>query len=189
MTTGVPRDTREARGSALISAIVLLVLVGIVGIILLHATRIDVRTSLAGVRTKEAFYIAEAGLEMARDQLRLTHAASSRTACLDDAVAAAAGPNGAIDFSPDALRVVYDVSGRPTGFSGYGDDIPLRPFTAFASGAYAAFLTYAPAGPTPGGPVLVTAVGAGSEGAFQQVQAIVEATAGFPMREIGHRKP
>ncbi len=165
MTTAAPRRASWQEGSALISAVVLLVFIGVVGIILLRSTRLDVESSLAQVREKEAFYLAQSGLETARDQLR-----SNRTQAAA-AIATAAGPNGTIDFSVGAVRVIHDRSGRPIGFGGFGDDIPLRPFTALADGAYAAFVT----SDDRSGRVLVTGVGAVGAPSLAVVQAALDA--------------
>jgi len=67
------RNRAQARtedGSALLLAIFVLVLLTGMGVVLLFASRTDVRMSQADSRAKKAFYIAEAGLETAREQLR-----------------------------------------------------------------------------------------------------------------------
>jgi len=83
------------------------------------------------------------------------------------------------DFSPDALRATYDSAGNLTGFTGFGDDVPVRGTTSFASGSFAAFLTNdvvdsgAPLTDT-NDRVMITAVGAGEDRSLEVVQAVVE---------------
>lgn len=160
MTARSGARAREQRGSALLSAVVLLVLVGVVGIVLMRSTRRDVQSSLAQMHAREAYYLAQSGVETAREQLRSTQGA----------LAVAAGPNGRIDFSIDTLRVVYDHVGRPIGFDGYGDDVPLRPFTLLGAGAYAAFVIEEDAR----GGLHVAALGASLEPSLSRIDVVME---------------
>jgi len=172
------------RGFSLVLAVFVLALLTGVGLALLFLTRSEVKMGQASLRTKQAFYLAEAGLENAR----LTLFEVNRNHPFDDDLVAAAGANGVIDFDPAAIRPVYDSQDRVTGFTGYGDDVPLAPLAAFGDGWYIAFLTNDPDEPDPfqlnladsNDRVMVTAVGAGPSHSVEVVQAILESTSLLP---------
>jgi len=74
------REDRVQRedGSALILAAVVLVLLTAAGVVLLFASRTDVRTSLADLRAKRALSTSRRpGSRAGRDQLRLDNASSA----------------------------------------------------------------------------------------------------------------
>jgi len=177
------RRTNE-RGSAMVMAVFVLVMLTGMGVALLFLSRNEVRMSQASLRAKQAFYIAEAGVENAR----LTLYAANRGEPFTDDLQAAAGSNGMLEIDPDAIRPVYDSNGNVTGFSGYGDDVPLAPTTAFGDGWYIAFLTNDPNEPDPfqlnttdtNDRVMITSVAAGPDRSFEVVQAIVELVQIFP---------
>jgi hypothetical protein len=156
---------------------VLAMLTGI-GVTLLALSRQETRMSRASLRAKQAFYIAEAGIESAR----LTLYASNRNGPFTDDLLAAAGPNGVLEIDPEAIRPVYDSNGGLTGFTGVGDDLPLAPLTALGDGWYTAFLTNDPAEPDPfqfntsdtNQRLMITGVAGGADGSFEVAQAIVE---------------
>jgi hypothetical protein len=181
--------SRDERGSALIMAIFVLVLLAGMGASLLFVSETEVKMSRVDARSKQVFYVAEAGLEDGRETLRVTNLAdlaASDRATLDDELTAAAGANGIIDFDPAALKAVHDSTGNVTGFTGYGDDVPLRAITTFGSGKYVSFLTNdALDGKTSTNDtndrVLITAVGTGSDRSLEIVQAIVERRTFPPM--------
>jgi hypothetical protein len=171
------------RGSALIMAIVVLFMLAVTGISLLFLGESDKRMNIANVRDKRTFFIAEAGLEDAREQLRLSNLASPDTTRYTEEITTAAGANGSIDFDPATLSATYDANGNVTGLTGYGDDVPLRGLTSFtgSGGWYAAFLTNDAA--ETGGVTtktdanhraMITAIGAGPKRSIKMVQAIVE---------------
>ena len=172
------------RGSALIMAIVVLFLLAVTGISLLFLGESDKRMNIANVRDKRTFFIAEAGLEDAREQLRLSNLASADTTRYTEEITTAAGADGFVNFDPTTLSATYDASGNVTGFTGYGDDVPLRVLTNFNGGWYAAFLTNdaAEIGGTGGVTskvdnnhrAMITAIGAGPKRSIKVVQAIVE---------------
>ncbi len=167
---------RQETGSAMIMAIFVLVLLTSIGTALLFMTQVEVQMSQTDLSSKQAFYIAEAGLEDGR----ITLWDFNRAGEFDDDLLAAAGPGAppAFDFDLANLVVQYDKDGNPTGFTGYGNDVPLRPFTPFAGGAYIVFLTNDAidgVGNTADSNerVMITSIGAGEDRSVEVVHAIV----------------
>ena len=170
------------RGSALVLAIVVLVVLTFVGIALLTLCQYEGRMAQADARTKSVFYVAEAGLEHARQTLVDTDAISASPGLIDEELDDAAGVDDVFDLDPETIRPVYDANGQVTGFSGYGDDVPLQAFTSFGPGGYIAFLrndgiddAVDPLVDTNDIAVL-TAIGAGSGSSVEVVQALVQRT-------------
>ncbi len=161
------------RGSALLMAVFTLFLVSSSGLGLLLLTHTS--TSMAGSdrSAKNAFYMAEAGQENGR----MTLFGTNGTGTFDDDLVGAAGANGVLDLDPSALRAVRDADGDVVGFTGFGDDTPLRATTSLGDGWFAAFLTNDPAeaGALVDGNdrVLVTGVGAGRNDSLEVVQALL----------------
>ena len=93
--------------------------------VLLFLSQHEARMGRVNVRTKQAFYLAEAGIEDARRTLFNSNADED----FDNDLQAAAGPDTDLDFDRDALQVNYDADGNITGLSGYNDDVPLRSLT------------------------------------------------------------
>ena len=178
---------RNERGSALVMAIFVMALLAAMGMTLLFVTENEARTGQVDQRAKRSFFLAEAGLEKARETMRVdnyTDVSAANRQTFDDELVTAAGANGVFNFSPTTLRLVYNSSGVVTGYTGAGDDVPVRAVTAFGSGFYAAFLTNDIADAnTPltdtNDRVKVTAVGAGANRSMEMVQAVVERTS-FP---------
>ena len=173
----------DEHGSALVVAIFVLVLLTGMGTALLFMTRTEIDASQASVRTKKAFYFAEAGIEDGRTALwHLNHAES-----FDDELADAAGSDGTMDFDPLAILPVYDADENVIAFTGFNDDVPLVARTSTAEGWYAAFLTNDPVDIANGLPltdtnerVMITSIGVGQDRSVEVVQAIVELTAFLP---------
>jgi hypothetical protein len=171
--------TDDERGSALVMAVFVLVLLTGMGTALLFMTQTEVNMSQAGLRSKAAFFYAEAGLEHARMTLFNLNGGEPFG---DDLLAAAnSGSPPTIDFDPTAVRAVRDGNGNVTAFTGFGNDVPLISRTALDDGWYAGFLTNDPAEPLgisspvdTNDRVMLTGVGAGSDGSFEVVQAIIE---------------
>ena len=160
-------------------AIFVLFLLTSMGGALLFMADSDVKMNKAGLRAKAAFYQAEAALENARNVLRVRNLASASTSSFTDELAAAAGTDLSLQLNPATIAPTYDSAGRVTGFTGYGDDVPLVPFTAFNGGWHAAFLTNDPIdGRTnttdTNDRLMITAIGATSDRAVEVVQAIVD---------------
>ena len=170
------------RGSALVMAIVVLVVLTFLGVALLTLSQYETRMALADARAKTVFYVAEAGLEHSRRSLLDQDAVSTSPGSIDDELSHAAGSNGSIDMDPTTIRAVYDSSGRVIAFTGYGDDLPVQAFTSFGMGAYASFLSndgideaLDPLDDT-NGRVVLTAIGALPGHATEVVQALVQRT-------------
>ena len=173
---------RGERGSALVMAIFVLVLLTAMGAALLFVSENEMKTGQVDLRSKTVFYASEAGLEDARETLRVVNLAGVNAALrssFNDELTSAAGANATINFDPAALKPVFDSNGDATGFTGYGDDVPLKGVTAFGQGKYAAFLTNdAVDGRTSkidsNDRVMITAIGTGPNYSSAIVQAIVE---------------
>jgi len=155
-------------------AVFVLVILSTTGIGLLFLSQNEVKMSQADLRSKEAFYLAEAGEEFARTLLFSTNGGG----LFDDELTTGAGLNGAFDFDPSTVLVNYDSNGNVTGLANYGDDEPLVSLSAFGGGWYAAFLTNdaGEAGSLTDGNdwIIVTGLGMGSGRSLEVVQAIIE---------------
>ncbi len=165
----------------MILAIFVLVILASMGIALLFLSQSEVKMSRSDIRSKEAFYIAETGLEEGRIHLWHTNGREDFDDDLDDA----AGSDDVFGADPATLRPVYGTDGGVTGFTGYGDDDPVVEATLPNGAAYAAFLTNDSADvATPlldsNKRVVLTGVGAGRDRSFEIVQAVVEIKEVFP---------
>jgi len=160
------------RGSSLVLAIFVMVLVSGMGLSLLFVAQTEQQMSQADVRAKKSFYLAEAGVEDGRITVHMPGVT------LSDQLATAAGANGVVDFDVQSLVPVYDTSGNLTGFTGYGDDVPVRGITSLGDGWYATFLSNDPSegiSTTVDGNnrVLVTGIGVTRNRSMEMAQAIV----------------
>jgi hypothetical protein len=170
------------RGSALVMAVFVLMLLTSMGATLLFVSENEMKTGQVDLRSKTVFYVSEAGLEDGRETLRVLNQSGATQALrgtFNDELASAAGPNGSLNFNPAALKPVFTSSGDATGFTGYGDDVPLKAITTFGEARYAAFLTNdAMDGwsnlTDSNDRVMITAIGAGPNHSSEIVQAIVE---------------
>lgn len=171
------------RGSAMLLAIFMMVLLTSMGISLLFLSQNEVLLGATDLHSKQAYFLAEAGVEVAR----LTLFNTNGNGLFDDDLTTHAGADAVIDFDPGAVRPVYDGQGRVTGFTGFNDDVPLVGTTQLGEGWYAAFLTNDP-GEGAGfdstndtnDRIMITGVGAARDGSFEVVQAIVEPAPPFP---------
>jgi hypothetical protein len=166
-------------GSALVMAIFVLVLLTGMGAALLFTSQHEGKMSRTSLHVKKAFYLAESAIEDGRRTLFITNGENP----FDDDLEDAAGDDDNINFNPKNIEAVYDGDGTVTGFTGAGDDEPLRAFTAIQSdgelGWYTAYLTNDPVeGPTSktdgNGRVMITGIGAGDDRSVEIVQAIIE---------------
>jgi len=167
--------TLTDRGSAIVLAMFVLVLVSTMGGALLFSTQLEVKMSQSDVRSKQAFYLAEAAEESAREALFVLNGMDD----LSDELLDAAGDDGVLDFDPATLQPVYDSAGNVTDFTGYGDDEPLQAISNLGDGVFIAFLTNDPAEGVTNTTdnnhlVTITGVGGGVGGTIEIVQAVVE---------------
>ncbi|MDX1388462.1 MAG: pilus assembly PilX N-terminal domain-containing protein, partial [Acidobacteriota bacterium] len=168
----------------------MLVILASMGIALLFLSQSEVKMSRSDIRSKQAYFLAETGLEDGRTLLFHTNGREP----FDDDLDTAAGTDDTFNALPSSLRPTYDTDGNVNGFTGYGDDVPLLAFTPLTSiagsnagaGGFAAFVqndsvddAIDPLLDT-NQRVLLTGVGAGEDGSFEVVQAIVEYTELFP---------
>lgn len=159
----------------MVFAIFVLVLLSAMGGALLFSTQLEVKMSQSDVHSKQAFYLAEAAEESAREKLFVINALDTLTDDLEDA----AGDDTNLDFDPDTLQPVLDSDGAVVDFTGYGDDVPLQLLTTLGDGVFMAFLTNDPAEGVANTTdvnrlVTITGVGGGPDGAVEIVRAIVE---------------
>ncbi len=167
------------RGSALLLAIFAIALLTSVGVSLLFVAQQHTKAGVVSNRVKATFYDAESAIQDGREQLRLWNIASG-TVLLSDELARAAGPNNVIDFDPSAVTPIYDSNGVLTGFTGVGDDEPVRPMVTDADGGIrVAYVTNDPAeGRTnltdTNLKLVVTGIAVGPDQAFEMAENIVE---------------
>jgi hypothetical protein len=172
------RKTNGETGSALIMTLFVFALLTGMGITLLLVTETEVKMSKVDQRSKQAFYISEAGLEDARETLRAENAASTSWNSFSDELDAHAGVDDTVDFDLDAVTVSYDSDGNVTGFGGFDDDQPLLVNMSFAGGAYAVFLTNDPVDnetnlTDSNRRVMLTSIAAGPDRSVEATQAVV----------------
>ena len=164
---------RQDTGSALVMAVFVLALISGMGIALLFMSTTEVRSSHADLRSKQVYYLAEAGMEAGRATLLILNGSGP----FSDDLTTYAGVNATLDFDPNALQATYDTDGNVTGLTGYGDDVPLIDTTVFGDGWYAAFMTNdAVNGTSPtdtNDRVMITGVGLDSENSLEIVQAVI----------------
>ena len=165
------------RGSAMLASMFVLFLLSVTGVSLLFLGTNEAKMGRQSTREKQAFYLSEAGEEFGRTALWIANGNGP----FDDDLAARAGANGVFDLDVASLAFVYDGAGVPTGVTGIGDDSPLVPVTALATGWYATLLTNDPA--EPGGVtttvdtnklVMLTSISVGRNRESEVVQAIVQ---------------
>jgi hypothetical protein len=164
---------RQDTGSALVMAVFVLALLSAMGIALMFMSRTEVRSSEADMRSKQVYYLAEAGMEAGRATLLILNGVGP----FSDDLATYAGVDGALDFDPSTLQVSYDTDGNVTGLTGFGDDVPLINPTVFGDGWYAAFMTNDVVnGTSPtdtNDRVVITGVGMSANNSIEIVEAIV----------------
>lgn len=178
---------RSERGSSLLLVIFMLAVLSATGISLLFLTQTDARMGQSDLRAKQAFYVAEAGLEDGRAALLAANRVSTQPKSLNDELSVAAGADGVFDFDPTTLVATWGTDGQLSGLSGFGDDVPLRTLLPFGNGSYAAFVTNdLAAGETATSPsdgnsrVILTGVGSGENRSLEIVQAVVRREDLFP---------
>lgn len=171
------------RGSALVMAVFVLAILSGMALALALLTDNAMFMSLADRRSKQAYFLAEAGAEAGRQALYNTNGSGS----FDNDLVTAAGADTNISFDPDTIRPVVAADGTVTALTGYGDDVPLIPLTALDDGWYAVFLTNDDA--NSGGwtstnddndRIMLTGIGASADGGLEVIQVIAEKATPFP---------
>lgn len=121
-------------GAALIIGLMFVAILALVGSTAVVLTSTDLQIGSNYKSSTQAFYIANAGLEVARDQLR-TNIEDSIT--IDQMLAARVGDDG--DLSDSTSTAIF------TNFYANGtfltDDVPLIAQTSFGDGTYRVYLT------------------------------------------------
>ncbi len=87
-------------------------------------TRAEIKTGDNYKNTEQAFFLAQAGAEHAREQLRVTNAVSTNTGAFTDELGNSAGLNGLLD-----------------GYFSGTDDVPLINSGSLTEGSYTVYLT------------------------------------------------
>jgi len=173
------RINEEQDGSALVLAVFVLVLVTGMGVGLLFTTQTELKMSVASVNAKQAFFLSEGGLEDGRDKIFQINKTSPNPRDLSEELQIFAGSDNVLDFDYKNVQPTYDVSGKLTGFTGYGDDEPLRAISELGDGWYATFVTNDPVeGVTTvvdnNNQLLLTAIAVNEDGSSEMVRALVE---------------
>jgi len=112
------------KGIVLPVALVFLVVLGVMGGAAVMMTKTDIRISGNYKNSETAFYVAEAGIENAREALRALNAASGIKNAFSDELAGVTGSNGVLD-----------------GYTSGTDDVPLLNGTTLGNGTYTVYLT------------------------------------------------
>lgn len=127
------KKINNEKGMVLVVVIMLLTALVIIGFAAINMTNTDMKISANYRSGSQAFYIAEAGLENARDQLRINIAGGSTMSQL---LAARAGTNGVLSNS-------NEVANFYSGGGFVSDDVPYIANTTFGAGTYRVYLTNA----------------------------------------------
>ncbi len=112
------------RGVTLAVTLMFLAILAAMGSAIALITRAELKTSDNFKNTEQAFFLAEAGAEHAREQLRATNAVSANTGLFTDELGNSAGINGLLD-----------------GYVAGTDDVPLINSASLTAGSYTVYLT------------------------------------------------
>jgi Tfp pilus assembly protein PilX len=115
---------RNQKGLVLPIALVFLVVLGMMGAAAVMMTRTDIKISGNYKNSETAFYVAEAGIENAREVLRAMNAASGNKKSFSDELASVTGSNGVLD-----------------GYASGTDDVALISSASLGNGSYTVYLT------------------------------------------------
>jgi hypothetical protein len=127
-----PRESLgDEKGMVLIVALLLIAALVLLGTTAVMISTTDMKISANYKSSTQAFYIAEAGIEQARAQLR-----NLGSSTLSQILAASAGPNGLLSNS--AVSSNFYANGAFVT-----DDIPYIPQSSFGGGTYRVYLTNA----------------------------------------------
>ncbi len=115
---------RDDRGIVLAVVLMFLAILGAMGSITVMMTRAEIKTGDNYKNNEQAFFLAQAGAEHAREQLRVLNAASTIKGSFTDELGDSAGLNGLLEG---------DVAGT--------DDVPLINTGSLTEGSYTVYLT------------------------------------------------
>ena len=111
------KKIKEQKGIALVTVILMLLAIGVLGIIAVNATNVGQWITRNNKTSKQAFYLAEAGIERAREFLRTRMAGGST---LNAELNSVTGPDGILSTA---------------------DDLPYVNSTSLGSGSFKVYLT------------------------------------------------
>jgi Tfp pilus assembly protein PilX len=166
--------TGNERGMVLIVSLLIISVLLLLGTTAVLTSTTDMKISSNYKTSSQAFHIAEAGAEAARETLRQAVAGG---ATLSTLLAAARGADGALtnsyEFTQSGIFTNFYVSG-----AFISDDVPYAPTTSFGSGTYRVYLTNDPVeGVTnatdSNNTVTLTSFGFGPQGSMAVVQITV----------------
>ena len=115
---------RNQKGLVLPIALVFLVVLGMMGAAAVMITGTDIKISGNYKNSETAFYVAEAGIENAREVLRAMNAASGNKKSFSDELASVTGSNGVLD-----------------GYASGTDDVALISSASLGNSSYTVYLT------------------------------------------------
>ncbi len=114
---------RDDRGIVLAVVLMFLAILGAMGSITVMMTRAEIKTGDNYKNNEQTFFLAQAGAEHAREQLRVTNAASTMKGSFTDELGDSAGPDGLLD-----------------GYVAGTDDVPLINSGSLTEGSYTVYL-------------------------------------------------
>jgi Tfp pilus assembly protein PilX len=120
------KKIKEQKGIALLTSILLLGALGVLGFTAVNVSNIDTKITSNTKTSKQAFYLAEAGAEQARELLRVNLAGGTT---LSSQLNSVKGSDGVLTNSNNA-----------TNFSS-SDDVPFINTTTFGKGSFKVYLT------------------------------------------------
>lgn len=112
------------RGVVLVVGLMILMALTLLGVTATVTTMADLKVGVNYRRNTEAFYLAEAGAEQGREQLRALNAASAAQNAFTDELTPRIGANGVLN-----------------GYATGTDDVPLVPQTTLGNGSYIVYVT------------------------------------------------
>lgn len=112
------------RGVILAVSLMFMALLAAMGSVTVVMTRADIKVSNNYKNSEQAFFVAQAGVEHAREQLRAINAVSANKNSFSDELAASTGGNALLD-----------------GYVSGSDDLPLISSGTLAKGTYTVYLT------------------------------------------------
>jgi Tfp pilus assembly protein PilX len=168
------KKIKDQRGIALFTAVLLLGALGALGFTAVNVSNVGSRITSNTRTSKQAFYLAEAGAERARELLRSTLAGGTTLSMM-------------LNTAKGADGVLTD-SNTVSNFSS-SDDVPFIPLTSMGGGSYKVYLTndsvdgITSASDT-NGIVTLTAFGYGPDNAVAIIQTSVKKGSGINLPNL-----